>query len=378
MITDARHAVRLPERTAVRDAVVRWLDADEDAAWDRFVASHAHGLIYHTTAWKRALEQAFPHIRGRLLVLCDNNTRQIKAGLQVYTVKSWLLGKRIVSVPYASVSDLLVNTVDELDQLMPSVREHRSKTGARTIEIRTRSVEAVLRTPGLVPTGVYKHHILPLDRSVQTLFRTFAKSSICQKISKAEKAGVTVAETDERDLRVVYDILCQTRRRLNLPLMPFSFFQALSSSLGPRNMKLFIARHQGRPVGCHVVLISTDLWISEFSGNTDDASSGVNQLLYWDTIQRACNSGARAFSFGRTATSNTGLLEYKRRWAPIEEDLTYFGETAGINGSSGASGPAPASSREASLSYRLAKSILSRSPLPVCKVIGRFCYRHLG
>ena len=355
----------------MRDTAVRWLDADEDALWDRFVASHPHGLIYHTAAWKRALEQAFPHISGRFLVLSDKSTGQVTAGLPVYRVRSWLLGNRIVSVPYASLSDPLVNTANELDQLMPSVRDLRLKTGARTIEIRTRSLTSILRTPGLMPKSVYKHHILRLDRPPQTLFRTFAKTSICQKISKAEKAGVTVAETDGCDLHIVYDILCQTRRRLNLPLMPFTFFQALNTSLGRGNMKLFVAQHQGRPVGCHVVLISADLWISEFSGNTDDAPSGVNQLLYWDTIQRACSSGASAFSFGRTATSNTGLLEYKRRWAPEEEDLTYFGDTDGGR-------TAPVSKRETTLHYRVIKSILSRSPLPVCKAIGHFCYRHLG
>jgi hypothetical protein len=69
--------------------------------------------------------------------------------------------------------------------------------------------------------------------------------------------------------------------------------------------------------------------------------------------------------------SNAGLLEYKRRWSPIEEDVTYFGDMAGT-------GTAPVSNREATLHYRVIKSILSRSPLPVCKVIGQFCYRHLG
>jgi len=370
MVT-TNHTGVLPGQTAARDAGVRWLAADEDPLWDQFVASHPHGLIYHTTAWKRALEQAFPHIRGHFLTLCDENTGRIKAGIPVYVVRSWLLGNRIVSVPYASLSDPLINTVDDVNQLVRSVCDLRSKTGARTIEIRTRSVTPLFRTPDLAPTSVYKHHILPLDRSPQALFRTFAKSSICQKISKAEKAGVKVTETDGRDLHIVYDVLCQTRRRLNLPLMPLSFFQALTNSLWPDNMKLFIARHQNTPVGCHVILTSADLWISEFSGNTDGAASGVNQLLYWDTIQRACNSGASAFSFGRTAASNGGLLEYKRRWAPIEEDVTYFGDTAGT-------GTVPVSSRETTLHYRVIKSILSRSPLPVCKAIGRFCYRHLG
>src|SRR5207248_7891612 len=91
-----------------RDVVVRWLEREEDDLWDAFVVRHPHGLIYHRACWRRVLEEAFPHIRGRFLALCDGATGEMAAGMPVYTVKSWMLGNRVVSLPYATVCDPLI------------------------------------------------------------------------------------------------------------------------------------------------------------------------------------------------------------------------------------------------------------------------------
>ena len=92
-----------------------WLLPDETAEWDAFVARHPLGLVYHLSAWTRVLETAFPHIQGRFLVLKDGADGSIRAGLPVYTVKSWLLGRRVISVPFASFCDPLVSSAAEFD-----------------------------------------------------------------------------------------------------------------------------------------------------------------------------------------------------------------------------------------------------------------------
>ncbi|HVB58576.1 MAG TPA: hypothetical protein VNE63_19405 [Candidatus Acidoferrales bacterium] len=96
-----------------------WLQPDEEAAWDDFVSQHPRGLVYHRASWKRAIEQAFPHIRGRFLALRDSSTGAIRAGLPIYTVKSWLLGNRAVSVPFASFCEPLISSVAGFEQLLP-------------------------------------------------------------------------------------------------------------------------------------------------------------------------------------------------------------------------------------------------------------------
>ena len=352
-----------------------WLLPDETAEWDGFVARHPLGLVYHLSAWTRVLETAFPHIQGRFLVLRDGGDGGIRAGLPVYTVKSWLLGQRVVSVPFASFSDPLVSSAEEFDLLLPHLEELQRSTKSRLLEVRLTRTAGQLADRLTLSSG-YKHHYLPLDTDCDTLFDSFAKTSVRQKIRKAVNAGVTVEErTDKSGIEACHAILAETRIRRFLPVMPYTFFQAVRRWLWPEYLKVFIASESGKPVACHLVLTFKDLWISEYSGDTAEAMTGTNQLLYWDTIRRAHAAGAKIFSFGRTSVSNEGLLAYKRRWATLEEDIVALSLERGRK-SEGQKNPGLA--RESSLTYRAARLIVAKAPMRISHMIGNFCYRHLG
>ena len=285
----------------------QWLLPRQDAEWDSFVTRHPQGLVYHLSAWNRVLRDTFPHIRGQFLVLRDVDG-VIQAGLPVYTVKSWLLGKRIVSVPFASFCDPLVSSAAELDMLLQEVQGLLKRSKARQIEIRTTNPTLFSASP-LTPSSGYKHHYLSLEKDRDALLRSFAKSSVRQKIGQASNAGVVAeAREDESSLKVCHSILAETRRGHALPVLPHSFFQAMGRWLRPSHLKVFIASLAGKPVAFHLILTFKDLWISEYSGNTEAAPVGTNQLLYWETIKQAHAAGARTFSFGRTSNTNEGLL----------------------------------------------------------------------
>jgi hypothetical protein len=195
-------------------------------------------------------------------------------------------------------------------------------------------------------------------------------------VNKASREGVVVEEReDEEGMRICHAILVDTRRRLSLPPMPFAFFQAMQRWLGSDHIRIYLAVQNGKPVGCLLVLRFKDLWTSEYSGNTDSAMHGVNQLLYWDIIKRAQASSAKWFSFGRTSVNNAGLLTYKRRWATVEEDLVDF---TNVLGNGAALGSAVVESRDTSTVHRVLTLLLGKAPIPVYRFIGDFCYRHLG
>jgi hypothetical protein len=99
-------------------------------------------------------------------------------------------------------------------------------------------------------------------------------------------------------------------------------------------------------------------------------NEGVNQLLFWEAIQQATKENYQCFSWGRTSVDNTGLLEFKRRWATVEEDLptiVFPAQTA--NG-------APTNKTPSSM--RFMNWALARSPGPVYRQLSDFCYRHWG
>jgi hypothetical protein len=218
---------------------------------------------------------------------------------------------------------------------------------------------------------------LLLDKDFDTLYQHFDKRSVRQKSKKARKAGVIIEErSDKAGMLVSHSLLAMTRRRLSLPPMPRRYFEAMQSKLSVGNLKIFLAYQNGMPLGCHVVLIFRDQWISEHSANADGAVSGLNQLLYLETLRQACMEGATKFSFGRTSNKSDGLLSYKRRWGTTEEELTDY--TLRLDHGNEIQPGDDETQFEDSWLYSLCKRIVAKAPLPLCKMIGDFCYRHLG
>jgi lipid II:glycine glycyltransferase (peptidoglycan interpeptide bridge formation enzyme) len=279
----------------------------------------------------------------------------------------------VTSIPFASFCDPLVSSVQEFEQLLPEVRSLHLRAKSRRLNIRAHKLAALLAESSLERRSSYKHHYLSLEKSNEELLGSFAKSSIRQKMTKAGKEGVTVNErNDEAGMEICHSILEETRSRLALPVMPYSFFQAMRRWLCPKHLKVFVAMQHDKAVAFHLVLKFKELWISEYSGDSKQAISGVNQLLYWETIRRAKAEGATCFSFGRTSATNEGLLAYKRRWNAVEEDLAEFSLAANQ------AAEEPRRSREHSAAYRAVRLVLAKAPKPLYRMIGDYCYRHLG
>jgi Acetyltransferase (GNAT) domain len=355
-------------------STIHWLSPDEQGEWDAFVTRHPLGLVYHLSSWQRVLESAFGHIRGRFLVLRDGNG-QIQAGLPVYNVRSWLLKNRTVSVPFATLCDPLVSTKDEFNLLWPAIEDASGKHKRQRIEIRARRMSPDCMPTPLTASARYKHHYLALGDKTDVLFRSFSQSCVRRRVEKARRAGVVAEERrDDESLRVFHAMLVATRRRRSLPPMPYAFFEAIYRCLSPNHVSLYLAVHEGKPVGGLMALKFKDMWTMEYNGDADGSPPGTNQFLCWETIQRAKSSGAGFFSFGRTSLDNTSLLEYKSRWATIEEDLTDFVSLPGS-----ASVQSDESPKAVSLALRsTAKRFFQYAPAAVQKSFGDFCYRHLG
>jgi hypothetical protein len=358
-------------------AIVDWLRPADEAEWDTFAGKHPFGTVYHLSAWKRVLETTFPHIRGRFLVARDGHTGHIQAGIPVYTVKNRPLWNHVVSLPYATMCDPLVSDAEEFDLFLPELRQFQANTKSRRVEIRARKTASFLLNHAALRTDVgFKHLYLLLDKDRDVLYRSFSRTCVRKNITKARKSGVAVERReDDASMKICFEILFASRRRKSLPHMPFAFFQAMLKHLSPHHLSLFLAIHNGRAVGCFVTTNLGDFWTAEYAGITNDAPSGVDQMLYWETIKHAQDHGGKIYSFGRTALANKGLLTYKRRWAPAEEDLVDF--TLCANGEKKESTEVMVHS-DASLAYRTTRVVLGKAPMQFYRMIGEFCYRHLG
>ena len=353
--------------------VERFGESDGDRAWDAFVGSHPHGLVYHLSVWARVIESSFPHIRGYRIGLTDADGRLV-AGLPVYLVRSWLTGNRLVSIPFATLSDPLVRDSKDVSQLEEEANKLATSARCRCIDIRAFQSAALWAggARGAAYSG-FKHHDLELAADPEVVRRRFHRKAVRPTITYAYRSGLEcrLAE-NEGDLRDFYRYYAGTRKRKGLPSQPYEFFRQVWSRLCPLGYaEYLLVLHEGRVAGGLLTLKYKGRVCAEHLGY-DDAISALHPSypLFWESIRQACLDGYKVYSFGRTAISNTGLLAFKRRWGTIESDLPQFFYPASA---------APSDvSRQESLPSRCLQRLIRSAPGPLAGWISRVCYRHLG
>ncbi len=339
--------------------------------WDDFVKAHPWGTVYHLTAWRRAVEEAFSHIEGRFLLLRSSRDGGLIGGLPLYTVKSWLLGNRLVSIPFASFCDPLVPDSALLARLTDEAWRFAGTRKLASLEIRLFRAGALAERGGLAPALYSWHHHTDLRRPVEEIWKSFSKTSVRQPVVRAEKAGIQVSSGLEDDaLIVMTSMLSDTRRRRSLPYLPHRFIRALKRNLGSEIMSCWIARDRNRePLAGLIGWRLGDRFAVEYAGDFIEARAvGASQLLYWRVMQAARAAGCVSFSFGRTSLDNEGLRRYKIHWGTVEEGLTMILLPDGL----------ARNLDKEPRSFRLAKGLIAHSPQALYKLIGEFCYRHLG
>src|ERR1039458_7119868 len=111
----------------------RPLSAEDHAAWDRFVLQHPQGSPFHLIAWKQSIEKTFGY---RPLYLVAEAGQQIEAILPVFFVRSLLMGKALISTPFAVYGGILSYSAEARQSLVDEVRRLGESLGVNFIELR--------------------------------------------------------------------------------------------------------------------------------------------------------------------------------------------------------------------------------------------------
>ena len=287
-------------------------------------------------------------------------------GLAFCDVRSWLTGRRLVSLPFSDHCEPLVEVSDERQELFIGLRQKFDEEDWRYVEIRP-----LRGVPG--DTGIFQEsesfcfHQLDLSPAVDTLFRGLHKDSTQRKIRRAEREGVTI-EQGRSD--ALLDAFCHlqlvTRRRHQLPPQPRLWFRNLVQCLGEA-LEIRVASKDGRAFAAILTLQSRDTFVYKY-GCSDESfhNLGGMQLLMWRSIEEAKARGLRVFDFGRSDLTNTGLITYKDRWGAERSTLTYVRY------------PTIAHSSEKGWKLRVANHVFERTPDSLLSAVGNLLYKHMG
>jgi CelD/BcsL family acetyltransferase involved in cellulose biosynthesis len=341
-----------------------------DPRWDKFLQWHPRASIFHSSGWLRALAMTYGY---RPIAYSTSGFGEPLRNAAVFCeVKSWLTGRRLVSLPFSDHCEWLVDNKEDTRSIWETLEQSMQCQHWRHIELRP-----------LHPIGIpvwrassevrYSFHTLHLGPGLETIFRNFHKSSIQRKIRRAEREGLTYCEgSSEQLLNQFYGLLCITRKRHGVPAQPRQWFANLIRCVGD-GIKIRVVLKDGRPVAAMITVRCKDTMVYKYGCSDKQFNRfGSNHLLFWKAIQDAKNSELACFDFGRADADQQGLITFKSRWGAVESILEYS------RYSSDSSSTNMFDLRAGTWKTRAAKFVLSGLPSKIVARIGQAFYGHAG
>jgi hypothetical protein len=356
--------------TDVKPKMVHTVDPLQDPRWDEFLRSHPRASLFHSSGWLRALAVTYGY--RPIAYTTSGFDEPLRNAVVFCQVESWLTGRRLVSLPFSDHCEWLVEKNEDIRAICKALEQSIEGQHWSYIESRPLSQTRILK--GLTRSEVrYAFHALDLSPNLDTIFANFHKSSIQRKISRAEREGLSYCEgSSDLLLNHFYRLLRITRKRHKLPPQPRRWFANLIRYCGD-GLKIRVALKDGRAVAAMITVRYKDTMVYKYGcSDTQFNRFGSMQLLFWNAIQEAKNSGLHCFDFGRTDADQHGLITFKGRWGSTESVLDYSRYSVGLSPTHLFDLPA------GTWKSKAAKLVLSQLPTSLVDRIGQALYGHVG
>jgi lipid II:glycine glycyltransferase (peptidoglycan interpeptide bridge formation enzyme) len=331
--------------------------------WLAFVEAHSNADIFHHPVWAGFIADCYgyePFVLAKL-----NESGQIDAGIPFIVIKSWLTGCRWVSLPFSDYCEPIFKNYSSFSALVEYLISQQEKHSVPNVEIRT----SIPPNNTVYYNDSFVRHTLKLTGDADVLLHTFHRRRVRQEIRQSIERGVEVRwGTSKEDMRIFYEMMTDTHRRLGVPVQPKYFFDLLWDRLIEKNYGFLLLAYKGRePIAGAVFLSYKNMVTIKYNASYSQYwNLKANNLLYWSAIKWGCENSFSYFDFGRTDLLNKGLRDFKNGWGAEESPLCY---------SFLSSHPyKPISNRLMSILNFVTK----KSPLWVCRLSGEFLYKHFG
>lgn len=344
------------------------IDPTKDLRWAELLERHPKASVYHAVAWLQALRRTYGY--EPVAFTTSPPTGELKNGLVFCHVKSWLTGRRLVSLPFSDHCEPLCDSHEELNFLVRYLQTALEREEWRYLEIRSLSgnLDQASDTNMSRPPVRYFLHILDLRPDLNGVFRSLDKDSVQRRIRRAERAGLIEKSGRSEDLlREFYDLFLTMRARHQLPPTPYVWFKNLIECLGDA-AEIRVAHLNGRPIAAILTLrFRSVLYYKCGCSDTGFNNLGATPWLLWNAIGAAKASGATAFDMGRTQEDHRGLLAFKNHWVRQPLPLVYwsFPSVSALDSVDG-------------WRLKVAKGFFSHMPEKLLALTGRVLYRHIG
>jgi len=344
---------------------VHRIDPLRDPRWAEFIERHPRASVFHVPEWLEALRRTYGYEPFGLTTSAPG--RDLSNGMVFCRIQSWLTGQRIVSLPFSDHCQPLVESEEDLEQLLSGLERAPDVGKSAYIEIRPVDLPGGTQAY-LKKAAAFYLHRLDLGPSLEKIFRRFHKDCVQRKIQRSQREGLLYEDgRSERLLQKFYELLVLTRRRQGVPLQPLAWFRNLTACMGER-LRIRVACKDGRPVASILTLRYKGTLMYKYGGSDRRFSNlGGVQLLLWRAIEEAKRDGLSEFDMGRCDWDNRGLIDFKSRWGAAQSELVYMRYPTRRSRSSAVA-----------VGTRVARQIFALAPDRLIVTVGRALYRHFG
>lgn len=352
-------------RTEARTERIALLRPAEREQWDRFVAAHPQGTIYHRLAWQAVTEEGFGH-RPYYLRAAEA-TGELTGVLPLFLVRG-VFGRRLVSVPLRDRGGVLAIDPATASALIAQAVQLGRELGCQYVELRGQEPldPPVVSANALRCESHWVGTRVDLSVGSQQLWKQADKGSARWAVNTARKRGARVERDDtERGMEIFYELLVHTRRTMGVPPFRQALFLAIWRHLICRGLAtLWLAWVDSTPIGGMIGLHSGDTYIMAYAAPQKAwRQSYPSESVVWRGIEWAADNGFRYFDFGADSPRQTGLLAFKKKWGGVQHPTYYYFHFAKPTDAAPIfDGDSPA--------YALARRAWAVLPAPVCQALG--------
>jgi FemAB-related protein (PEP-CTERM system-associated) len=371
-------------------ATIRLYQDIDGTLWDSYVLNHPSGTFFHLIGWKKVIEKTFRHksyylvagINGNRADLspllekdCDAAARQHRINptsptnpivgiLPLFSVRSFIFGKSLVSIPFAAYGGVLADSEEIASQLIRQAQEITRSEGLDYLELKNRDGG----NPDLLTKDLYfvfrREIFEDLDSNMMAIPRKSRRM-----VRVGEKEGLSFEFGQEELIPTFYEIFAKSYHRLGSPVFSIKLFRNLIEEFKEKTNILIIRDKKGKPISSVMTFFYKNEVLPYYAGSLlEYRDVAPNDFMYWQLMKYGCENGYRVFDFGRSKV-DTGSYDFKRHWGFEPQPLRY---QYCLNGIREIPNISPANPK-----YQKKIEMWQKIPLWATKVIGPYVVKYI-
>ena len=292
---------------------VRLLELQDCAQWDEFVRAHPHGSPFHLIAWKNSIETVFRYKSHYLLAISGERIRGV---LPLFFVSNLLMGKVLLSTPFAVYGGMLADSPQAQAALRDELQDLSRKTQVEHAELRNAHAEQCVGFSNVSRYVSFVQQIGPDEEAIMAAIPRKTRYMVRKALKYPFSTGITADPSN------FIELYTRNLRKLGTPSFPRRHFHTLLRNFA-KEADIREVRLNGKVVSAVLTFYFRDQVLPYYGASDPEYNEfAPNNYMYFDLMRWGAQNGYRWFDFGRSK-KESGSFDFKAHWGMEVRDLPY-------------------------------------------------------